>query len=59
VQAPVAYFAGMKGRQAAEAIQQGVSEQHDLDFLFGSWVEDLEVDRALADQRKIDADLWR
>jgi predicted nucleotidyltransferase len=99
VQAPTAYFAGMKRRQTAEAIQYtlrnvppaldralrrrakqlskslnevalealtlgaGVShevrEQHDLDFLFGSWVEDPEVDRALADQRKIDADIWR
>jgi hypothetical protein len=99
VQALIAYLAGMKRRQTAEAIQYtlrnvppaldralrrrakqlskslnevalealtlgaGVShevrEQHDVDFLFGSWVEDPEVDRALADQRKIDADLWR
>jgi hypothetical protein len=40
-------------------VSQEVSERHDLDFLFGSWVEDPEVDQALADQRKIDADLWR
>ena len=36
-----------------------VKEQHDLDFLFGSWMEDSEVDQALADQRKIEPDLWR
>lgn len=50
---------------ALEALTRGagvsheVREQHDLDFLFGSWVEDPEVDQALADQRKIDADLRR
>ena len=38
---------------------QEAREQHDLDFLFGSWTEDAEVDQALADQRKIDPDLWR
>jgi hypothetical protein len=99
VQAPAAYFAGMKGRQTGEAIQytlrnvppaldralrrrakqlskslnevalealtrgagvsQEVTEHHDTDFLFGSWVDDPDVDQALADQRKIDANLWR
>ncbi len=32
---------------------------HDLDFLIGTWVEDPAFDQALADQRKIDPDLWR
>lgn len=50
---------------ALEALTRGagvsleITEQHDLDFLFGSWVEDPEVNQALAEQRKIDADLWR
>lgn len=50
---------------AIEALTRGagvaheVSEPHDLDFLFGSWVDDPEVDRALAEQRPIDAHLWR
>jgi predicted nucleotidyltransferase len=50
---------------ALEALSKGagatheVREQHDLDFLFGSWVDDPEVDQALAEQRKVDADLWR
>jgi hypothetical protein len=30
----------------------------DLDDLFGSWVEDKAVDRALADQRRVDARDW-
>jgi hypothetical protein len=50
---------------AVEALARGAgvereaSEHHDVDFLFGSWVEDLAVDRALADQRAIDEDLWK
>jgi hypothetical protein len=40
-------------------VEQEVAEQHDLDFLFGSWVEDAAVDDALADQRRIDPALWR
>lgn len=32
---------------------------HDLDSFFGSWIEDPAVDKALADQRKIDKNLWR
>jgi hypothetical protein len=50
---------------ALEALTRGagveheVREQHDLDFLFGSWVEDPKVDQALAEQRKIEPDLWR
>jgi hypothetical protein len=50
---------------ALEALARGagveheVREQHDLDFLFGSWVEDPEVDQALVEQRKIEPDLWR
>lgn len=99
VQAPIAYYAGMKRRHRAEAVQYtlrnvppaldralrrrakqlskslnavalealsrgaGVAheerEQRELDFLFGSWVEDPEVDKALADQRMIEPDLWR
>ena len=50
---------------ALEALTRGagmsheVMEHHDPDFLVGSWVEDPDVGQALADQRKIDADLWR
>lgn len=48
---------------AVEALTRGAgvereaSERHDVDFLFGSWVEDGAVDRALADQRTLDEDL--
>jgi hypothetical protein len=50
---------------AVEALARGAgveheaSEHHDVDFLFKSWVEDPAVDRALADQRAIDEDLWK
>jgi hypothetical protein len=40
-------------------VEREAMEHHDVDFLFGSWVEDPTVDRALADQRAIDEDLWR
>ena len=32
---------------------------HDLDWLKGTWVEDPAFDEAIADQRKIDEDMWR
>ena len=32
--------------------------QRDLSELMGSWVEDPEFDRALAEQDRIDEDLW-
>lgn len=50
---------------AIEALMRGMGamhelpEHHDLDFLFGSWVEDPKVDEALADQRGIDSELWQ
>lgn len=31
-------------------VEHELKQQHDLDFLFGSWTEDPEVDQALADQ---------
>ncbi|MGH7435911.1 MAG: hypothetical protein ACRENE_09575 [Polyangiaceae bacterium] len=40
-------------------VEQEAKEHHDLDFLFGSWIDDPAVDAAVADQRAIDADLWR
>ncbi len=40
-------------------VRQQPAEHHDVDFLFGSWIEDEAVDRALAEQRKVDAGLWR
>ena len=32
---------------------------HDLDFAIGTWVEDPEFDKAIADQRQIDPDMWK
>jgi hypothetical protein len=40
-------------------VEEEAKAHHDLDFLFGSWVEDPAVNAALADQRTIDADLWK
>lgn len=36
-----------------------IVKNHDLDFAIGTWVEDAEVEKALQDQRQIDADLWK
>jgi hypothetical protein len=50
---------------ALDALARGVGierearEQHDLDFLIGTWTDDAAVDQALAEQRTIDGDLWR
>ncbi len=33
--------------------------QRDLSAIAGSWIEDPEFDRALADQDLIDEDLWK
>ncbi len=50
---------------AVEALARGVgveqeaAEHRDLDFLFGSWVEDAAVEAALVDQRKVDEGLWK
>lgn len=40
-------------------VEREAAEHHDLDFLFGSWVEDSAVDQALAEQRTVDAGLWK
>jgi hypothetical protein len=43
--------------------EAGVSTEprlhHDLDELFGSWVDDPAVDRALAEQRRVDPKDWK
>jgi hypothetical protein len=50
---------------AVEALARGAGveneamEHDDVDFLFGSWVDDPVVDRALADQRTIDKGIWK
>lgn len=31
---------------------------HDLDFLIGSWQEDSEFDKAIAEQHRIDSEKW-
>lgn len=43
----------------AEAGERGEARTYDdLDDLFGSWVHDKAVDRALAEQRQIDPKDW-
>ena len=49
---------------AVQALSQGAGQAADvfytdLDAFFGSWIDDLEVDAALAEQRRIDKDLWK
>jgi len=43
----------------AAGLENGKRVYHDLDHLIGTWVEDPEFDAALADQRRIDENLWR
>jgi hypothetical protein len=40
-------------------VENEANDHHDVDFLFGSWIEDSSVDRALADQRVVDEELWK
>ena len=48
-----------------EALERGLDleghpvRRRDLGGIAGSWVRDVEVDRALDEQRTIDPDLWR
>jgi hypothetical protein len=47
---------------ALDALKRGAgvgANYDDLDAFFGSWIEDSAVDRALADQRVVDEELWR
>ena len=49
---------------ALEALKTGAGvgaevRYHDLDGVFGSWIEDRAVDEALKDQRRIDENLWK
>jgi hypothetical protein len=46
-----------KSRAAGTAKTDAVYK--DLDSFFGSWIADVEVDKALTVQRKIDKKLWR
>ena len=32
---------------------------HDLDFMIGTWVEDPQFDKAIAEQRRIDPEDWK
>ncbi len=45
-------------RRALGLTEEPVS-QRDLKDVRGTWVDDPEIDAALADQRRIDPDLWR
>lgn len=50
---------------AIEALAEGVGvagaprKRRDLSDIIGTWVEDPEFDAAIADQRRIDDDLWK
>jgi plasmid stability protein len=50
---------------AIEALTRGagiegqITKNHELDFAIGTWVEDSEFDKVIADQRQIDPDLWK
>jgi hypothetical protein len=43
----------------AVGVEMQPQRHDDLEAFFGSWVEDKEVDRALAEQRSIDEKMWK
>jgi len=40
-------------------IDQTVKLNHEMDFLIATWIEDPEVEKALADQRRIEESEWK
>jgi hypothetical protein len=49
---------------ALDALRRGLGADapvvhHDLDRYSGTWIEEAEVDAALAEQRAVDDELWR
>jgi hypothetical protein len=50
---------------AVEALARGagidptIVTNHELDFAIGTWVEDAEFDESIADQRRIEPELWK
>ncbi|MBL9037908.1 MAG: hypothetical protein JNG84_05265 [Archangium sp.] len=45
--------------EAATGVKAEPTRHHDLDALSGTWVDDPAVDRALADQRRVDPRDWK
>jgi plasmid stability protein len=43
----------------ALSISDEPARQRDLSELAGTWIEDLDFDRAIQDQDRVDEDLWR
>ena len=48
----------LQALEAAAGLGSGPSEQRDLDHYSGTWVDDPKVDRALAEQRRVDPRDW-
>jgi hypothetical protein len=44
---------------AGTGLEGGETLHHDLDAVFGTWVEETAMDEALAAHRRIDAELWK
>lgn len=40
-------------------VQGEIAKNHDLDFAIGTWVDDPEFEKAVADQRRVDPELWK
>jgi len=40
-------------------IDPAIARNHELDFAIGTWVEDSDFDKSIADQRRIDPELWK
>ena len=48
----------LQALEAAAGVGPMPAEQHDLDRYGGTWVDDPKVDRALAEQRRVDPRDW-
>lgn len=49
----------LRALEAEAGLTAEPRERHDLDSFFGSWVDDPKVDRALAEQRRLDPRDWQ
>ncbi len=48
----------LRALEAEAGVGPTPREHHDLDSFFGTWIADRKVDRALAEQRRVDPADW-
>lgn len=48
----------LRALEAEAGVSQEPRRHHELDGFFGSWIKDPKVERALAEQRRVDPSDW-